>query len=71
MRLWYRRFDSAAAHSERAIQVDDSERGLGAAAGHPLRNGELFIFANHRLAEGSYQTRMWRSRTGSARRRRR
>jgi hypothetical protein len=64
MRLWYRRFDVASGAFGPRVQVDDSVQDWALQPAATLRNGELFILANHLLAQGRYETRMWRLSTG-------
>jgi len=64
MRLWYRRFDAATATFGAAVAVDDSVDDWALQPATTLRGGELYVIANHRLSEGSYQTRMWALSTG-------
>jgi len=64
LRLWYRRFDAATGSFGPRVQIDDSEQDWALQPATTLRNGELFVFANHLLASGGYETRMWRLSTG-------
>jgi hypothetical protein len=64
MRLWYRHFDVATGAFGSRVQVDDSEQDWAMQPATTLRNGELFVLANHLLAQGRYETRMWRLSTG-------
>jgi hypothetical protein len=64
LRLWYRRFDTATATFGARVQIDDSAQDWALQPATSIRNGELFIFANHRLAEGRYETRFWRESKG-------
>ena len=64
MRLWYRRYDAATATFAARVQVDDSVDDWALQPATTLRDGELFIVANHRLGETSYQTRIWALSTG-------
>jgi hypothetical protein len=64
MLLWYRRFDVATLTFGPRVQVDDSEQDWALQPATTLRNGELLVFANHRLVSGGYETRMWRLSTG-------
>jgi hypothetical protein len=64
MLLWYRRFDVATGAFGPRVQVDDSEQDWALQPATTWRNGELFVFANHLLAAGGYETRMWRLSTG-------
>jgi hypothetical protein len=64
LQLWYRRFDAATSTFGARVQIDDSLQDWALQPATTLRNGELFVFANHRLAEGRYETRMWRQSVG-------
>jgi hypothetical protein len=64
MRLWYRRFDAATGTFGARVQIDDSAQDWALQPATTFRDGELFVLANHRLAEGRYETRMWRLSTG-------
>ncbi len=64
LKLWYRRFDVAAGTFGAKVQVDDSQQDWALQPATTLRNGELFIAANHILAVGQYETRLWRQSTG-------
>jgi MYXO-CTERM domain-containing protein len=62
MLLWYRHFDGSAFDAR--VQVDDSRDDWALQPATMLREGDLFILANHRTAADSYETRMWRLSTG-------
>ena len=64
MRLWYRRFEVATGAFGSKVQVDDSAQDWALQPAATLRQGELLILANHLLAPGRYETRMWRLSTG-------
>jgi len=64
MLLWYRRFDVATGTFGARVQVDDSEQDWALQPATTMRNGDLFVFANHLLGSGAYETRMWRLSTG-------
>jgi hypothetical protein len=64
MRLWYRRFDALTGTFGARVQIDDSVQDWALQPATTLRDGELFVFANHRLAESRYETRMWRLSSG-------
>jgi hypothetical protein len=60
--LWYRHFDG---HGFTArVQVDDSRDDWALQPATMMRDGELFVLANHRTGVASYETRMWRLSTG-------
>jgi hypothetical protein len=63
-RLWYRRFDVPTSSFGRRLQVDDGADDWALQPAATLRDGELFILANRRVSEGSYQTRLWALSTG-------
>jgi Bacterial Ig domain len=64
LKLWYRRFDLAAGTFGARVQVDDSQQDWALQPATTVRNGELFIAANHILGAGKYETRIWRQSTG-------
>jgi hypothetical protein len=64
LKLWYRRFDVTTGTFGPRVQVDDSQQDWALQPATTLRNGELFIAANHLLAQGKYETRIWRQSTG-------
>ena len=64
MRLWYRRFDAATGTFGARVQVDDGAQDWALQPATTLRDGELFVLANHRLSEGRYETRTWRLSSG-------
>jgi hypothetical protein len=64
MRLWYRRYDVAAGSFGPRILIDDGAQDWALQPATVLRNGEVFILANHLLADGRYETRMWRLSAG-------
>ena len=64
MRLWYRRFDAATGTFGARVQIDDSAQDWALQPATTLRDGELFVLANHRLSEDRYETRMWRLSSG-------
>jgi len=64
MRLWYRRFDAATGTFGARVQIDDSAQDWALQPATTLRDGELFVLANHRLSESRYETRMWRLSRG-------
>jgi len=64
LKLWYRRFEVATGTFGARVQVDDSQQDWALQPATTLRNGELFIAANHTLGVGTYETRIWRQSTG-------
>jgi hypothetical protein len=64
MRLWYRRFDAATGTFGARVQIDDSAQDWALQPATTLRDGELFVLANHRLSDSRYETRMWRLSSG-------
>src|SRR6267143_676396 len=64
MRIWYRRFDAATGTFGARVQIDDSAQDWALQPATTLRDGELFVLANHRLSEARYETRMWRLSSG-------
>ena len=64
LRLWYRRFDAATGTFGARVQIDDSAQDWALQPATTLRDGELFVLANHRLSENRYETRMWRLSSG-------
>jgi hypothetical protein len=64
LKLWYRRFDVATGTFGTRVQVDDSQQDWALQPATTLRDGELFVAANHLLAPGTYETRFWRQSTG-------
>jgi hypothetical protein len=64
LRLWYRRYDAATHTFGARVQIDDSTQDWALQPSTTVRKGDLHVFANHRLASGRYETRMWRLSTG-------